>query len=141
MDAAEGLPEQFPEVTEWYIGGPSLGASMAAAYVADHREEYTGLILLGSYSTTDLSGTELSVLSVYGSEDRVLNKENYDESKANLPAEFTEVILDGGCHAYFGMYGAQEGDGTPTLSNEEQIAATVDAVTEFLKEEGKEDEK
>lgn len=139
-NAAEGLPEQFPEVTEWYIGGHSLGGSMAAAYVADHTEEYAGLILFGSYSTTDLSETELSVLSVYGSEDKVLNKENYDECKTNLPTEFMEVVLDGGCHAYFGMYGAQEGDGTPTLSNEEQIAATVDAVMEFLEEEGKEDE-
>lgn len=49
-----------------------------------------------------------------------------------LPDEFSETILDGGCHAYFGMYGAQEGDGTPEISNEEQIALTVDAISEMV---------
>ena len=30
------------------------------------------------------------------------------------------------------MYGAQEGDGTPEISNEEQIALTVDAISEMV---------
>ncbi len=134
MNAAEGIPKQFPEVTNWYLGGHSLGGSMAASYLADNAADYAGLILLGSYSTADLSETDLSVLSVYGSEDNVLNKENYEADKTNLPADFTEIVIEGGCHAYFGMYGAQDGDGTPTISNEEQIEATVDAVTAFLEE-------
>lgn len=132
MNAAEGIPEQFPEVANWYIGGHSLGGSMAASYLAKHATDYKGLILFGSYSTADLSETGLSVLSVYGSEDKVLNKENYEADKENLPADFTEIVIKGGCHAYFGMYGAQEGDGTPSISNEEQIEATVDAVMAFL---------
>jgi len=132
MNAAEGIPEQFPEVKKWYIGGHSLGGSMAASYLADNAAAYEGLILLGSYSTTDLSGKDLSVLSIYGSEDKVLNRENYDENKENLPEGVTEVVLEGGCHAYFGMYGAQEGDGTPTISNEEQIDKTIEAVMAFL---------
>lgn len=61
-----------------------------------------------------------------------MNREKYEENKANLPAEFSEVVLNGGCHAYFGMYGAQEGDGTPEISNEEQIALTVDAISEMV---------
>ncbi len=135
MNAAERIPEQFPEVKNWYLGGHSLGGSMAASYLAKNAEDYEGLILFGSYSTADLSETGLSVLSVYGSEDKVLNKGNYEADKANLPADFAEIIIEGGCHAYFGMYGAQEGDGTPSISNEEQIEATVEAVTAFLEEE------
>ncbi len=132
MNAADGIKEQYPDVTRWYIGGHSLGGSMAAVYLGNHDSDYEGLILLGSYSTEDLSKTTLKVLSVYGSEDKVLNSEKYKENKSNLPDDFTEVILEGGCHAYFGMYGAQEGDGTPSISNEEQIALTVDAVKEFV---------
>lgn len=135
MNAAEGIPEQFPAVTNWYLGGHFLGGSMAASYLSKHTTDYKGLILLGSYSTANLSETGLSVLSVYGSEDKVLNKENYEADKANLPTDFTEIVIEGGCHAYFGMYGAQDGDGTPTISNEAQIKATVDAVTAFLEEE------
>ena len=132
MNAADGIQEQYPNITEWYMGGHSLGGSIAAMYLGEHHADYKGLILLGSYSTEDLSNTSLKVLSVYGSEDKVINYENYLESKGNLPDEFTEVIIDGGCHAYFGVYGAQDGDGTPTISNEEQIALTVDAVMEFV---------
>ncbi len=133
VNAADGIQEQYPDIAKWYIGGHSLGGSMAAVYLGDNLEEYEGLVLLGSYSTEDLSQTSLKVLSVYGSEDKVLNSEKYVENKKNLPADFSEVVITGGCHAYFGMYGAQEGDGTPSIRNEEQIALTVDAVMEFVK--------
>ena len=106
---------------------------MAASYLADHVDEYEGLILLGSYSTADLSDTDLDVLSIYGSEDKVLNREKYDENKSNLPDDFSEVVIEGGCHAYFGMYGAQDGDGTPTISNHEQIRLTVESIIKVLK--------
>ena len=135
VNAADGIQEQYPQITDWYIGGHSLGGSMAAAYLADHVDDYEGLILLGSYSTADLSDTHLDVLSIYGSEDGVMNREKYDKNKANLPQDFTEVVIAGGCHAYFGMYGAQDGDGTPTIRNEEQIAVTAEHIAELLQNE------
>jgi len=133
INAADGIQKQYPEIEDWYIGGHSLGGSMAASYLADHVDEYEGLILLGSYSTADLSDTDLDVLSIYGSEDKVLNREKYDKNKTNLPDGFCEVVIDGGCHAYFGMYGAQDGDGTPTISNHEQIRLTVESIIKVLK--------
>lgn len=133
MDAAEGIQEQFPEIDSWYIGGHSLGGSMAAAYLGDNAEDYEGLILLGSYSTEDLSGEDLEVLSLYGSEDKVLNAKKYDENMSNLPKDFTEVVIEGGCHAYFGMYGKQDGDGTADITNEEQIYFTTELVAEFMR--------
>ena len=128
VGAADGIPEAFPEVERWYLGGHSLGGSMAASYLASHTEDFDGLILLGSYSTADLSGTELSVLSVYGSEDGVMNREKYAEYKSNLPEGFTEVIIEGGNHAYFGAYGEQEGDGTATVTPAEQLRQTAEAI-------------
>ena len=132
INAADGIREQYPEIEAWYVGGHSLGGSMAASYLADRADGYEGLILLGSYSTADLSDTELAVLSVYGSEDMVMNRKKYDENKGNLPSALTEIVIDGGCHAYFGMYGAQDGDGTPTVSNEQQILLTADAIAELV---------
>ena len=132
MNAAEGIPEAFPEVERWYLGGHSLGGSMAASYLASHTEEFEGLILLGSYSTADLSGTELSVLSVYGSEDGVLNREKYAEYRPNLPEGFTETVIEGGNHAYFGAYGEQEGDGTATVTPAEQLRQTAEAILAML---------
>lgn len=105
---------------------------MAASYLADHADEYEGLILLGAYSTADLSETGLEVLSVYGSEDKVMNRVKYEQNKSNLPDDFTEIVLAGGCHAYFGMYGVQEGDGVPTIRNEEQILFTAEHISDVM---------
>lgn len=132
INAADGIKENYPEIDKWYIGGHSLGGSMAAAYLSDNAEDYIGLILLGSYSTKNLSEKGIAVLSVYGSEDKVLNREKYEKNKTNLPKDFTELVIDGGCHAYFGMYGEQSGDGAAAISNEQQIYITAAAISEFV---------
>ncbi len=133
VNGAEGVQKMFPEIESWYIGGHSLGGSMAATYLSENIEEFEGLVLLGSYSTADLSEENVKVLSVFGSEDEVMNKDKYDEYKINLPVDFSEEIIDGGCHAYFGMYGEQDGDGTPTIENEEQIKKTAEIIKNFIK--------
>ncbi len=132
VNAADGIKEQYPDIDNWYMGGHSLGGSMASAYLSDNADEYKGLILLGSYSTEDLSHTKLRVLSIYGSEDKVLNKDKYNDSLVNMPKSFSEFVIQGGCHAYFGMYGQQDGDGTPTISNEFQIEITATKIEEFI---------
>jgi hypothetical protein len=132
MNAAKGMTDKYPEVDNWYIGGHSLGGSMAASFVADNSDDFDGLILLGSYSTAKVT---LPVLSVYGSEDQVLNREKYDKYKSNINSSLTETVIDGGCHAYFGMYGAQDGDGMPSVSNEEQIHLTVEEIIKFINKE------
>ena len=134
INAADGICEKYPNVTTWYMAGHSLGGSMAASYIAKNTEEFKGLILLAAYSTSDISESGLRVLSIYGSEDTVMNKEKYDECKKNLPAAAIEVKLKGGCHAYFGMYGEQAGDGTPTITNTEQIKKASDHITQFITE-------
>ena len=67
-----------------------------------------------------------------GTEDSVMNREKYSEYRSNLPDSFQELVIEGGCHSYFGMYGAQEGDGIPSVSNEEQIKLTADAIVSMM---------
>ncbi len=129
-NAADGMQDNFPQIEKWYIGGHSLGGAMAASYVSDHTSDFGGLLLLGAYSTADISDSGLSVISVYGSEDKVLDMEKYEENRKLLPSGFTELIIDGGCHSYFGNYGHQDGDGEPSVSPEEQIRQTVEVFME-----------
>ena len=133
-DAAEGLQENFSGIEKWYIGGHSLGGSMAAVHVAEHADDYNGLILLAAYSTKDISNSGLRVLSVYGTQDGVLNMEKYEDNITNLPADRKECIIEAGCHAQFGSYGKQDGDGTPGISGEEQRQITIEAVMELIGE-------
>ena len=130
VNGADGVYELLPEVSDWYIGGHSLGGSMAASYMKGHPE-IRGLVLLGSYSTADVS--DRPTLSIYGSEDGVMNREKYEKYKPNLGEKLTEIVIEGGCHAYFGTYGMQKGDGNPTISAEDQINLTAEYIVDFIK--------
>lgn len=133
INAADGIREKLPEITDWYTGGHSLGGSMAASYLEKHVSDFSGLVLLGAYSTADLSDTALRALCLHGTEDGVMNREKHDGCLVNLPAGYTEQEIEGGCHAYFGMYGEQSGDGTATMTPAEQITLTADIVSIFIK--------
>jgi len=133
MDAAEDIRNDYPQIEKWYIGGHSLGGAMAASYLEDCEEHYEGLLLLAAYSTVDYSNSELEVLSVYGTNDGVMNREKYEEYQKNLPQTAQEYVIEGGNHANFGYYGHQEGDEQATISREEQIVKTVEQFVEMTR--------
>lgn len=137
INAADGIIEANPQITHWFIGGHSLGGACAAIYASRNAQDFEGLVLLGAYSTKDLSQSGLRVLCMYGENDGVMKRDKYEKDKANLPADFTEIVIPGGCHAYFGDYGSQTGDGTPAITAEEQWNITAEAVAAFALEDGK----
>lgn len=132
VNAAETVFPDFPEVGNWYLAGHSLGGAAAAFYAEKHPDRLDGLILLGAYSTANLKENGLRILSVYGSEDGVLDRDAYEKNRSNLPEDLTEVIIPGGCHAYFGAYGEQKGDGIPAVRREDQISITAREITDFI---------
>ena len=124
----DSLKDKYTTVKNWYVGGHSLGGAMAASYAAKNTDKIDGLFLFAAYSTSDLSDSGLSVYSVYGSNDKVLNMKKYNKYKKNLPDDVHEFVIDGGCHSYFGNYGLQKGDGDPDITMDEQIQATIDFI-------------
>ncbi len=132
INAADGEQAAFPGISHWYIGGHSLGGAMASEYVAGHAGQYEGLLLCAAFPTEDLSGSQLEVESVYGSNDGVLKRDKYEENRSNAP-QMVEDVIEGGCHGYFGDYGGQEGDGMPTISREEQLDRTADDLVTLSK--------
>lgn len=130
--AAEKVMEQFPGIEQWYIGGHSLGGAMAADYAGKNPSKFAGLVLLAAYSNGDISDSGLKVLSVYGSEDGVLNMENYRKDLSYLPKGYTESIIEGGNHGQFGDYGLQDGDGTALITPEEQWKEASEEILKFI---------
>ncbi|MBR0472333.1 MAG: hypothetical protein IJI98_06495 [Methanosphaera sp.] len=114
----------------WYLAGHSLGGSMAAEYTKGHETNITGLILLASYSTSKISTPSLSI---YGSEDKVLNMDNYQKNKKNLE-KINEYQIRGGNHAQYAYYGKQEKDGEASITTEEQIGITSKEIIKFVNE-------
>ncbi len=60
--------------------------------------------------------------------------EKYADNRSNLPTDRKEYIIEDGCHAQFGSYGIQKGDGTPGISGEEQRKVTIEAIMELIEQ-------
>ncbi len=114
-----------PGVKTWYIGGHSLGGAMASSC---DPKVFAGVVLLAAYPTDTV---DIPVLSLRGTEDKVLDMEAYREGLAFMKDQ-TEVVIEGGNHAQFGYYGLQDGDGTATITREEQIEKTVAEIAKFV---------
>ena len=131
MDRAGGVIEQY-DYENWYICGHSLGGVAASSWAAGHPDSLVGVVLLASYPTKAFPAS-LTELSVYGSEDKVVNTAKIEESRKYAPAGgYDEQVIEGGNHAQFGSYGPQKGDGEAKISAEEQVAETVKIITEHI---------
>lgn len=133
-NGARGIREKYPEIEHWYIGGHSLGGAMASMYGARHSDEYEGIVFLAAYATDDLTDKDIKTLLIRGDHDDVLNMPRYGECLANLPKGYEEYVIEGGCHAYFGDYGPQKGDGNPAITVEEQTRQTVEKIVDFMEQ-------
>lgn len=127
---AAAVMEQY-DYARWFVGGHSLGGAIAALYAAEHGDGLDGLILCAAYPTRALDD-DLTEILLYGSEDTVLNREKLEEGRQFAPDNSLELVIEGGNHAQFGSYGEQKGDGTPSLSAEEQWEEAVRFITDAL---------
>lgn len=137
QNAAASIMEAHSEIEEWYLCGHSLGGAMAASYTAGNPEQIDGLILLAAYGTKDLSDNGVPVVSIYGTKDLVLNKDNFNKYKKNLPEDTMIMEIIGGNHAGFGTYGDQKGDGTAAVPAKKQQMSTTAEIVRFIEDEDK----
>lgn len=123
----------YPEIISWFIGGHSLGGSMAARVVFNNEDTFDGLVLLASYpaKNNNLSSYSIEAVSIYGTLDGVLSQ-NIIETLSLLPSTTTVIEINGGNHAYFGYYGEQRGDNPAEITREEQHQDTKDAIIDLL---------
>ena len=115
----------------WLISGHSLGGVAACSYASKHPDEVDGIVLLASYTASDLTACEFPVLTLYGSRDKVLNRDSLQESASLLPSVHTEKELPGGNHAWFGSYGKQKGDGRALITHQMQWIWTAGQILRF----------
>ena len=124
----------FPEVSNWAVGGHSLGGAMAATFVHDQPDTVDGLVLWAAYpaGNKSLAGSNVQVVSISGTNDGLATPAKMAASAPLLPPTTKWVPIQGGNHAQFGAYGPQPGDGEPTISADEQRAQTVAASVDLL---------
>lgn len=130
-DKADKIIEDY-DYHQWYMAGHSLGGAMASVYTSGHIEDISGLVLLGAYASEDISTADFPVLILYGSEDKIMNRENFQKYRSNLPKNTTVLELAGGNHGNFGNYGHQEGDGKASISPEEQQSLVIENIIKIF---------
>ncbi len=133
-EAASDIIRDHPEIKNWVIGGHSLGGAMACSWVRSRPASVRGLVLLAAYpaKSDDVSGWTGGVLSIFGTSDGVLNKDNLANAYDRLPKQTIVSTIAGGNHAYFGNYGPQKGDGQATISRDEQQQQTARQFGSFM---------
>lgn len=136
VKAADKAINAVPGIKNWYIGGHSLGGAMASTYAAGNAQKLEGIILLGAYSSSDLSKTDLKMLVLYGSNDKVLNRTELSKTKSNAPKNAMYYEISGGNHAGYGNYGVQSGDGTATISDDTQQNIVTDKILSVMESTG-----
>lgn len=136
VDRADTLVARYGEGKRVVLAGHSLGGAMAAQYAADREKagagQLAGLVLMAAYpaASADLSAAGLPVLSLVGEHDEVVDAASLEAGWSLLPADTERVVLTGSVHAFFGRYGPQSGDGTPTVPRvtaETQISQAIEA--------------
>jgi Alpha/beta hydrolase family len=116
LDADHGnkVLDLHPEIAHWVVGGHSLGGSVAAS-LADEEDRVEGLVFFASYPGEPIIRNDLRVVSISGSADGFVTRADVEASKAKLPPSTSFVVINGAAHSSFGDYGAQPGDGIPTI--------------------------
>jgi dienelactone hydrolase len=133
-EKAAQVMQAYPDVQHWVVGGHSLGGAMTARYTYKHPDQVDGLLLWAAYpaASDDLSGFELLVSSIYGTQDGLATPEKIDASRPLLPEDTIWVAIEGGNHAQFGWYGPQSGDNPASISQEAQQKQIVESSLNLL---------
>jgi hypothetical protein len=155
-NAGLALRSLVPAADGWVIGGHSLGGAMAAWSAHDNPGAWKAVVFLAAYppDSKSLASWPHPVLSVSAEHDGLAGPAEITATLPLLPAQQQRLAaatdaytwssggyavlheIAGGVHAQFGSYGAQLGDGTPTVSAAAQQAETRDFIVGFFTNNG-----
>jgi len=131
---AEKVLSEYHYIDIWYMAGHSLGGVMAASFIRDNPDTFDALFLMASYpmDKKSLYDSEIPVLSISGSEDTIVNRENLAGSLSLLPENTEFYEIKGANHSQFGSYGLQKGDSEALITEYDQQREVVHLIKVFL---------
>ena len=132
---ADEIIAYYPGISQWVIGGHSIGGTMAAQYTDKHPEIIDGLAIWASYPTvsTDISDLDIPVVSIYGSRELRVNDTSVGERKHLLPEDTLYIRIEGGDHHQFGSYEINPEDYLATTSRASQHQQIIQATVAVLR--------
>lgn len=130
---ADAVLDRIPDGTPVVLAGHSLGGAMAADYASRHPDRLAGLLLMAAYPAGGVRvEAPWPALSLAAEFDGRATLDRVRAGLDGLPTDSRVVVVPGAVHAFFGRYGPQAGDGTPTVSRADAEAAILAEVTSYL---------
>jgi hypothetical protein len=126
--ALEAKGEKFHKVI---YGGHSLGGAMAGL-LAGFGEPMDGLVLMAAFPGADCSARSLPTLTIAAELDGLISLQRIKDSLVQLPKNTRLEVIGGGVHAFFGRYGIQARDGTPTVAREIFETRLLEILSKFM---------
>jgi pimeloyl-ACP methyl ester carboxylesterase len=126
--ALEKKGETFRKVV---YGGHSLGGAMTGL-LGGFGAKIDGMVLLAAFPAADCSARTIPTLTVAAELDGLIGVERIRESLTQLPKNTQLEVIAGGVHAFFGRYGVQARDGTPTINREVFEAKLLGILEKFM---------
>lgn len=138
VNEADKIIESYPNIENWYISGFSLGGTAASMYAKKHVDQFDGLILYASYTTSEfsLNDTSLNVLSISGTNDGLATPNKIKSEAKYLPASTHFIFIEGANHTQMALYNnakPQDGDNPATITDIQQQQDIIDATLKFMK--------
>ena len=127
--------DTYSQVENWFIGAHSWETNAIAVYLTKPDPRFRGVILWGGrvYAESDISGTLLPVMNIYGT----LDDQNENLLKGNqpfLPANVQIEWIDGGNRTNFADFGPLSRDVGASIPREEQQKQTAEYTIQFMEE-------
>jgi len=115
------------------LAGHSLGGAMAADFAARHPDDLEGLVLMAAYPADDVRvDAPFTALSLWAEHDGVADGQQVRDGLTRLPGGSRLAVVPGAVHSFFGRYGPQSGDGTPTVRRADAEAAILAELDAYL---------
>jgi len=135
LEGAGYVMRTFTGIKQWYVlaHGP-MACQVAAQFVSNNKGKIKGLIYLGGYSEgIDLSDRQTSFLSIYGSNDSVIDKSKVEATKKYNPGNSKYSVIEGANFTNFADTKLIKGDTKGKINFDEQIDETVNLIDYFIK--------
>ena len=123
---ADLVMREYPEIETWVVGGHGLGGMVASVFTQFRRNKWNidGLALFASYPFpifNNLSNTDIKAISLWGNEDGITTRVQWEDGKRLLPDDAKFVEIDGGNHSQMAYLSTlQTNDKKATISRESQ---------------------
>ena len=140
-ERAAKVISDYPAITEWAIGGHSMGAYGACYYAKKFygtSDGVDGVVLWAGYPFGErLNDKIIKAVSIYGTYDGICTLDEIESSKQDLPPYTEYVAIAGGNHTQFGWYDTSPDPVQPTdniagITRQAQQDAIVQATVDLL---------